>query len=127
MRQARPLFAPALALALLALAISSADARNSFGVQTERYYTGPGTSFAVTPGTNFLLLGAPGNHDIFFYSAAGAFLRISSACGHELGKVPTNAAYGTVRMWEPLSLGGVCWNAFEGNPSASAFVYVDGF
>lgn len=118
-------------IALLATALAMptimADPNAQTGSQTGSYWD-QGTFVAVQGGSNFILAGVVGDHDIFFFDASGNFVGFSIACGPEVGgTVPATAVVGEIMPWDHI--GGVipeCLLSDNTIPS-SQWVYVDGF
>lgn len=113
-----------IALAFL-VPFVSADPAAQTGEQTGRYW-GQSTFVAAQGGTNFVLAGAIGDHDVFFYDANGGYLGGSIACGPDAGVVPAGATVAEIVPWDHV--GGVvpaCLAPADPVPS-STWVYVDG-
>jgi hypothetical protein len=130
----------AVALAALVLAPGVMAGQNvQFGTQQGSWSACPfpptaancpaaATQVAVQPNSMYLLLGFPGDHDMFFYNAAGALVGFGFACGFDQGTVPGTAATGVVAMYGSFHIPQpfVCFFAPSQVLTPSAWAYVDG-
>ena len=111
--------------AALLLPIVGAAPNAQTGTQTGSFWSSS-TFVAAQGGSNFLLAGAIGDHDVFFYDAGGRFVGGSIACGPDQGTVPGSAVLAQILIWDQGSVPGTCV-ATPVSPGSSTFVYVDGF
>ena len=112
-----------IVLAALVMPFVAADPTVQTGTQNGCCWI-PAAEVAVQGGSNFLLGGVVGDHDIFFYDAAGNFVGFSIACGADVGVVPDEAVTGLIVQWDGIGQIAPCVITV-GAPST--WVYVDGF
>ena len=89
------------------------------------YYWSEATLVSAQGGTNFVLAGVAGDHDILFLDASGNGVAFYLACGPENGVVPASAVAALVLVWDHDSVPGTCTAA--GVAPSSTFIYADGF
>lgn len=109
----------ALTIPVVASAIPNAQT----GTQSGNFWS-QSTAVAAQGGTRFVLAGVIGDHDIWFYNAAGQFVGIALACGPDQGVVPSSAVTAVIRVWDTGSIPGTCIRV--PNTGSSQWVYVDG-
>lgn len=109
----------ALAIPVVASAIPNAQTGSQSGG-----FWGSATAVAAQGGTQFVLAGAIGDHDIMFLNANGAAVGFFIACGPDTGRVPASAVTALVLVWDTGSVPGTCVGV--PNAGTSQFVYVDG-
>lgn len=109
----------ALAVPVVASAIPNAQNGTQSGGDWGSY-----TAVAAQGGTNFVLAGVIGDHDIRFLDATGYDLGFFFACGPDLGTVPASAVTALIYVWDTGSVPGTCLGV--PNTGSSEWVYVDG-
>lgn len=109
--------------ALMVPVVASAIPNAQTGSQSGGFW-GTSTAVAAQGGTDFVLAGAIGDHDIMFLNANGAAVGFFVACGPDTGTVPATAVTALILLWDTGSVPGTCVGV--PNTGSSTFVYVDG-